>query len=185
MKLNLLRGGVADPRVPYLPIGGGGVAGPRKFLWEVAYAEKNGHVALKRLAIDGRCLVADVCHRLLDLAFEDYRVHILNDDPRGSTGRGITPAYLDEVGQFQIFYADFCGPKDVFATKLRNRADRALRIIEHVCQVAPERWASLFDTLTGAETKANQEIIDSGAFNESEFEFSQPICTDMNRYEPI
>jgi len=64
-------------------------------------------------------------------------------------------------------------PKEVFATKLRNRADRALRIIRHVCQVAPERWAGLFDTLTGAETRANKEIIDSGAFTEAEFDFSQ------------
>ena len=111
LKLNLLPGGVADPHVPHLPIGCGVVADPRKFLWEVAYAEQNGHVALKRLAIDERCLVSDVCHRLLDLAFEDYRVHVLKDDPRGSTGRGITPAYLDEVGQFQIFYADFRGPE--------------------------------------------------------------------------
>ena len=173
LKLNLLPGGVADPHVPHLPIGCGVVADPRKFLWEVAYAEQHGHVALKRLAIDERCLVSDVCHRLLDLAFEDYRVHVLKDDPRGSTGRGITPAYLDEVGQFQIFYADFRGPKEVFAAKLRNRADRALRIIEHVCQVAPERWAGLFDTLTGAETRANKEIIDSGAFTEAEFDFSQ------------
>ena len=128
LKLNLLPGGVADPHVPHLPIGCGVVADPRKFLWEVAYAEQHGHVALKRLAIDERCLVSDVCHRLLDLAFEDYRVHVLKDDPRGSTGRGITPAYLDEVGQFQIFYADFRAPKEVFAAKLRNRADRALRI---------------------------------------------------------
>jgi len=173
LKLNLLPGGVADPHVPHLPIGCGVVADPRKFLWEVAYAEQNGHIALKRLAIDERCLMSDVCHRLLDLAFEDYRVHVLKDAPRGSTGRGITPAYLDEVGQFQIFYANFRGPKEVFVTKLRNRADRALRIIEHVCQVAPERWDGLFDTLTGAETRANKEVIDSGAFTEAEFNFSQ------------
>jgi adenylosuccinate synthase len=168
LKLNLLPGGVADPHVPHLPIGCGVVADPRKFLWEIAYAEQNGHVALKRLAIDERCLMSDVCHRLLDLAFEDYRVNV-----------------LQEVGQFQIFYADFRGPKEVFAAKLRNRADRALRIIEHVCQVAPERWASLFDTLTAAETRANKEVIDSGAFTAAEFDFSlfagaEPFTLDLD-----
>lgn len=173
LKLNLLPGGVADPYVPHLPIGCGVVADPRKFLWEVAYAEQHGHSALQRLAIDERCLVSDLCHRLLDLAFEEYRVHILKDEPRGSTGRGITPAYLDEVGQFQIFYADFCGPKDVFAAKLRARVDRALRVIEHVCQVAPTRWAELFEILSAAETRANQAIINSGAFSVDEFNFSQ------------
>lgn len=178
LKLNLLPGGVADPLVPYLPIGCGVVADPRKFLWEIAYAEQNGHVALKRLAIDERCLVSDLCHRLLDLAWEDYRVHVLDDEPRGSTGRGITPAYLDEVGQFQIYYADFLGEKEAFAQKLRQRAARALKVIEHVCQVAPQRWAGFFETLSGAETRANGEIIDSGAFPRAEFDFSQFMGAD-------
>jgi adenylosuccinate synthase len=173
LKLNLLPGGVADPHVPLLPIGCGVVADPRKLLWEIAYAEQNGHVALKRLAIDERCLVSDLCHRLLDLAFEDYRVHILKESPRGSTGRGITPAYIDEVGQFQIFYGDFLGPKETFARKMHVRIDRALRTIEHVCQVAPERWPDFFKTLTEAETRAHQTIIESGAFNRAEFDFGQ------------
>ena len=36
LQLNLLPGGVADEKVPYLPIGAGVVADPRKFLWESA-----------------------------------------------------------------------------------------------------------------------------------------------------
>ena len=57
--------------------------------------------------IDERTMVSDLTHRLLDLAWEDYRVNVLAEEPRGSTGRGITPAYLDEVGQAQITFADF------------------------------------------------------------------------------
>lgn len=173
LKLNLLPGGVADPKVPHLPIGSGVVGDPRKFLWESAYVELHGHVALKRLAIDERCLVSDLCHRLLDLAWEDYRVHVQKGAPRGSTGRGITPAYLDEVGQFQIYYADFLGTKAAFATKMRGRIDRALRVIEHVCQVAPERWPSFFETLSIAETRANAEVIEAGKFTAQEFDFCQ------------
>ena len=173
LKLNLLPGGVADPLVPHLPIGCGVVADPRKFLWECAYAEQHGHSALKRLAIDERCLVSDLSHRLLDLAWEDYRVHILGGDARGSTGRGITPAYLDEVGQFQIYYADFLGSKDAFAAKLRARVDRAMRIIQHVCQVAPVRWPGFFETLSAAETRANAEIIAAAIFPAEEFDFGQ------------
>ena len=90
---------------------------------------------------------------MLDLAWEDYRVHVLSEDPRGSTGRGITPAYLDEVGQFQIYYADFRGAKDPFAKKMRQRIQRALKIIEHVCQVQPERWFAFFETLSHAELR--------------------------------
>ena len=173
LKLNLLPGGAADPLIPYLPIGCGVVADPRKFLWECAYAELHGHVALKRLAIDERCLMSDVTHRLLDLAWEDYRVHALGGDPRGSTGRGITPAYLDEVGQFQIYYSDFLGSKDYYVEKVRNRVCRAMKVIEYVCQVAPERWPTFFETLTGAETRANGEVIEAGKFARSEFDFSQ------------
>lgn len=173
LKLNLLPGGVADPEVPFLPIGAGVVADPRKFLWESSYAELHGHVALKRLVIDERCLVSDVSHRLLDLAWEDYRVHCLSGEKRGSTGRGITPAYLDEVGQFQIYYADFLGTREAFATKMHGRIDRTLRIIEHVCRVAPERWPALFQTLTEAETRANAEIIEAGRFTASEFDFAR------------
>jgi adenylosuccinate synthase len=173
LKLNLLPGGVADPLVPHLPIGAGVVADPRKFLWESAYAELYGHVAIKRLAIDERCLVSDLSHRLLDLAWEDYRVHELKGDPRGSTGRGITPAYLDEVGQFQIYYADFLGSKDFFANKMRGRIDRAMRVIEHVCCVAPERWPAFFETLTGAETRANAEVIEAGQIPAGDFNFGQ------------
>lgn len=173
LKLNLLPGGVADPHVSYLPIGCGVVADPRKFLWECAYAKLHGHEALQRLAIDERCLVSDPVHRLLDLAWEDYRVHVLEGEPRGSTGRGITPAYLDEVGQFQIHYADFLGEKDDYAHKVRQRIDRAERIIEYACRVAPERWPTFFDTLTAAETRANQELIDAGSCNTAEFDFKQ------------
>ena len=173
LKLNLLPGGVADANIPHLPIGAGVVADPRKFLWECAYAELHGHQATERLAIDERCLVSDLSHRLLDLAWEDYRTHALGGEPRGSTGRGITPAYLDEVGHFQIHYADFLGPKEVFAGKLRGRIDRTLRVIEHVCQVAPERWEAFFEKLTAAETRANQAIIDAGRFPESEFDFGR------------
>ena len=173
LKLNLLPGGVADPHVPDLPIGAGVVADPRKFLWECAYAKLHGHEALHRLAIDERCQVSDLCHRLLDLAWEEYRVSIQKGEPRGSTGRGITPAYLDEVGQFQIYYADFLGDKDAFATKLRGRIDRAMRVIEYICQVAPERWPTFFETLTQAETRANAELVEAGSFDASEFDFSQ------------
>ena len=173
LKLNLLPGGVADAAVPHLPVGAGVVADPRKFLWESAYAELYGHVAIKRLAIDERCLVSDLSHRLLDLAWEHYRVHILGGDKRGSTGRGITPAYLDEVGQFQIYYADFLATREAFATKMRNRIDRTLRTIQHVCQVDPASWPGFFETLTAAETRANTEGIEAGIFTSDEFDFGQ------------
>lgn len=171
VKLNLIPGGVVDPQVPHLLIGCGVVADPRKFLWEAAYAELHGHRTLDRLRIDERTLVSDLSHRLLDLAWEDYRVHVLCEDPRGSTGRGITPAYTDEIAQMQITYADFRADRAVFERKMRGRIDRALRTIQHVCRLRAERWPELFDTLSVAESRANRDTVEGGVFSADEFDF--------------
>ncbi len=173
VKLNLIPGGVVDPDISHLTIGAGVVADPRKFLWEAAYCELHGHSAIPRLRIDERTLVSDLSHRLLDLAWEFYRTEILAEEPRGSTGRGITPAYTDEISQFQITYADFRAARSVFDRKLRARVNRALRVIEHVCQLSPDRWAGLFETLTTAETRAHAEVLAADLFPIAEFDFTR------------
>jgi adenylosuccinate synthase len=171
LKLNLLPAGVVAKAVPHLAIGAGVVADPRKFLWEGRPLEKKGYAIFNRLVIDERTLVSDLSHRLLDLAWEDYRVNVLREEPRGSTGRGITPAYQDETGQWQITYADFLGGPNFFARKLAARAERACRTIQHVCQVSPATWDAFFDKLTTAEGKANAESIELGLFPAAEFDF--------------
>ncbi len=171
LKLNLLPAGVIDNTVDALAIGAGVVADPRKFLWEAVPLEKAGYKVLSRLVIDERTLVSDVSHRLLDLAWEDYRTHVLGEEPRGSTGRGITPAYCDEVGQWQICYSDFRGGRDAFSRKLHFRINRALRAIQHICLVTPDRWDAFFDKLSTAEHRANQASIDAGIFPTDEFDF--------------
>ncbi|MBC2595592.1 adenylosuccinate synthetase [Ruficoccus amylovorans] len=173
LKLNLLPAGVIDPDIDLLAIGMGVVADPRKFWWEAKPLEAAGYDVVSRLAIDERTQVSDLCHRLLDLAWESYRSNILGEAPRGSTGRGITPAYLDEVGQMQIGYAEFRGSRESYARRLAARADRAVRTIQHVCQVSPQEWHQFFETLTTAETRANQASIDEGIFPASEFDFTR------------
>ena len=171
LKLNLLPAGVIDKSVATLSIGAGVVADPRKFWWEIRPLEKRDYAIVERLAIDERTLVSDLSHRLLDLAWENYRTHIIEEEPRGSTGRGITPAYADEVGQWQIYYSEFKGNKDAFAQKIMQRADRACRTIQHVCQVSEHDWDQFFETLTTAEKNANAESIAEGIFTEAEFDF--------------
>ncbi len=171
VKLNLLPAGVIEKDVEFLAIGAGVVADPRKFLWEGAPLEKLGYDIFSRLVIDERTMVSDISHRLLDLAFENYRVDVLKEEPRGSTGRGITPSYVDEVSQFQICYADFLGSKEAFAHKLAAKLDRACRTIKHVCRVGEEKWNSFFDVLTNAELRANAQTIKDGVFAESDFDF--------------
>jgi adenylosuccinate synthase len=171
IKLNLLPSGVVEKGIAHLAIGAGVVADPRKAWWEAQPLERKGYNVLERLMIDERTMVSDLVHRLLDLAWEDYRVNVLAEEPRGSTGRGITPAYQDEVGQWQITYADFLGSRADFARKLGQRADRALRTIEHVCRVSAETFAGFFDKLGQAELRANAEAIELGVFGTEEFDF--------------
>ena len=190
LKLNLLPAGVIDPSVPHLAVGAGVVADPRKFLWEAAPLEARGYNIISRLAIDERTMVSDLTHRLLDLAFEYYRENILGETPRGSTGRGISPSFQDETGQWQIHYAIFRDSKEVFHTKLEQKCDRAARTIQHVCQLPAENWESLFDTLTKAELRANHESIENGDFQAEEFDFSQfkgsePFTFNVNRLAEV
>ncbi len=172
IKLNLLPSGVVEKCISHLAIGAGVVADPRKAWWEAQPLEKKGYNVLARLVIDERTLVSDLVHRLLDLAWEDYRVNVLHEEPRGSTGRGITPAYLDEVGQWQITYADFLGSREVYAKKLVQRADRAMAVIQHVCRVSAETFAGFFDKLGAAELRANSEALELGVFDKNEFDFT-------------
>jgi adenylosuccinate synthase len=173
IKLNLLPAGVVVRDAAHLCIGSGVVADPRKIWWETKPLEKKSHAILSRLLIDERAMVSDLTHRLLDLAWEDYRTHVLAEEPRGSTGRGITPAYLDEVGQQQITFSDFHGGPNYFARKLAQRADRACRTIQHVCRVSEATWHSFFDKLTTAELRANAEAIELGVFAKEEFDFTR------------
>lgn len=173
LKLNLLPGGVAERDVPCLGLGAGVVADPRKALWEALPLERAGLPVLSRLLIDERCMVSDVAHRVLDLAWEDYRVERLGQEPRGSTGRGITPAYADEVGQFQIHYAEFLADRSEYAARLSARLDRAAATVRDVCRLAPEKWAGLFVRLTEAELRANKAAVDAGVFPASEFDFTR------------
>jgi len=171
LKLNLLPSGVGNPRVNDLIVGAGVVADPRKFLWEALPLEKRGISVLSRLRIDEKCQVSDLSHRLLDLAWENYRVNQLKKESRGSTGRGISPAYCDETGQWQIFYQAFVDNRKLFETDLRDRVRRAVDTIQYVCKVSEEDWFGFFETLTIAEKRANQESINDQIFKEEEFDF--------------
>ena len=190
IKLNLLPAGVVVRDAAHLCIGSGVVADPRKIWWEASPLEHKGHAVLARLLIDERTMVSDLTHRLLDLAWEDYRVNVLKEEPRGSTGRGITPAYLDEVGQQQITYADFLAGPNYFARKLAQRADRAVRTIQHVCRVSEATWNGFFDKLTVAETRANDEALQAGLFPTAEFDFHQfqgpePFTLNLERLTAV
>jgi adenylosuccinate synthase len=173
IKLNLLPAGVVVRDAAHLCIGSGVVADPRKIWWEAKPLEQKGHAVLSRLLIDEHTMFSDLTHRLLDLAGEDYRVKVLAEEPRGSTGRGITPAFNEETALWQIYYSVFHDTRDTFARKFAQRIDRALRTIQHVYRTSEATWDGFFETLTAAELRANAEAIELGVFSKDEFDFHQ------------
>ena len=173
LKLNLLPSGVGNPRVQKLLVGAGVVADPRKFFWEAKPLEARNISVLPRLLIDEKAQVSDLTHRLLDLAWENYRVKQLGMESRGSTGRGISPAYSDETGQWQIFYLAFKQDRKQFASALQGRVQRAMDTIRHVCKVSEEDWVSFFEKLNEMELRANRESVEEGIFSPDEFDFGR------------
>ena len=190
IKLNLLPAGVVVVDAAHLCIGSGVVADPRKIWWEALPVERKGYAVLSRLLIDEHTMFSDLTHRLLDLAGEDYRVQVLKEEPRGSTGRGITPAFSEETALWQIYYSAFHGSRESFARKLAQRVDRALRTIQHVYRTSESTWSGFFDTLTSAELRANAEAIDLGIFTKDEFDFVQfrgtePFTINLDRLTEV
>jgi adenylosuccinate synthase len=186
VKLNLLPSGVVEREISHLAIGSGVVADPRKFLWEALPLEKKGYSVLDRLLIDERTMISDLTHRLLDLAEEDYRVQVLSEEPRGSTGRGISAAYSEETGHWQMHFSDFLAGPNFFARKLAQRADRACRTIQYVYRVSESCWNGFFDRLTEAELRSNAETIADGIFTRDEFDFvrfrgKEPFSLDLDK----
>lgn len=173
LKLNLFPAGVVEASVPCLAIGAGVVADPHKFIWEAAYIEAHGHTVRQRLRIDERTMVSDLSHRLLDLAFEDYRVKVMGETKRGSTARGISPAYCDETAHFPLYFADFTRDRAAFDHKLRHRLLRACAVIQHTCGVSAADWDGFFDSLSTAEARANQFLIERGLFPPTAFDFQR------------
>ena len=173
LKLNLFPAGVVEESVECLAIGSGVVADPHKFLWESAYIEHSGHKVLSRLLIDQRTMISDLSHRLLDLGWEWYRVNILGQEKRGSTGRGISPSYSEETSQFAMYYNEFLLERESFSARLQSRLERALHTLEHVCRVPDEEFRNFLDVLTQAEKRANQNLIEAGLFPEEAFDFNR------------
>lgn len=173
LKLNLIPAGAICADVGCLALGAGVVADPRKLLWETDYVEVHGHSLRPRLRVDDRTMLSDLSHRLLDLAWEYYRSEVQQEEKRGSTGRGITPAFADETGQFQIYYQDLRLGRAEFARRLRARWQRALATIQHVCRVPETVWRSFFDTLSEAEARvaANKDILAAGKVSAEAFDF--------------
>ena len=84
--------------------------------------------------------------------------------PKRSTGRGISPAYCDETGHWQIYYSIFKKDRKEFSKKIGEKIERAQDTIKHVCKADESDWYNFFKILTEAEIKANSDSIKDGCF---------------------
>lgn len=170
LKLNLFPAGVVETSVECLAIASGVVADPHKFLWEGRYIEEAGYPVMSRLCIDERTMMSDIGHRLLDLGWEWYREHRLGEAPRGSTGRGISPAYTDETAHFALTYSVFLGAPEAFAKHMEARMERVRQTLLHVCGVTPGQIHGFLETLRDAEQRANRLLVEAGHFPAADFD---------------
>jgi adenylosuccinate synthase len=173
IKLNLIPSGIHYSTVSHLALGAGVVADPCKLLWELSVLKHKGFDVAPRLKIDERTMVSDFSHRILDLAWENYRANVLQQPPRGSTGRGITPAFSDEVNQWALFFHVFKGPKDSFVRRLRARLNRTAQTVRYVCHVCEKSWFDFFETLSSQERSAHFDAIEEGAVTDEAFNFKR------------
>jgi adenylosuccinate synthase len=170
LKLNLLPTGVADRDIPNLVLGRGVVADPHKVLWEALPLDEKGYRVSERLVIDGRTMVSDFTHRLLDLGKETFRERQTGES-RGSTGRGISPAFSAETDQSQIYYDVFLGDKARFVVQMEDNIERCERRLQSEYQLTEEEWDGLFEQLSQAEQRANGAA--AHLFPDNEFDFSR------------
>lgn len=169
LKLNLLPSGVAGS-TENLVLGRGVVADPNKILWESVPLDKLGYQIHERLVIDERTMVSDLTHRLLDKAHEKMMERDLGVS-RGSTGRGISPAFQAETSHTQIFYNSFRGLKSAFANKLLANIAKCEKRIQYEYGLSKKDWNDIFSELTLAEQNANE--INSHFFSADEFDFNR------------
>jgi adenylosuccinate synthase len=75
--------------------------------------------------------MSDLSHRLLDLAWENYRVNQLGMESRGSTGSWDKPGLRRRNRAMANFYQSFLEDKDEFVLAIKQRCQRASDTIRY------------------------------------------------------
>jgi adenylosuccinate synthase len=120
-------------------IGNGVVVDPAVLLGEIQHLEERGIEVRGRLFLSDRAHVLMPWHRLLDKLDEDMR----GDAAVGSTGRGITPAFVDKVGRAGVRVADLVEPEALLAV-LQLRVPYKNRLLEGVYGAKPLSFDDIY-----------------------------------------
>jgi adenylosuccinate synthase len=121
-------------------IGNGVVVDPAVLLGEIEHLEERGIEVRGRLFLSDRAHVLMPWHRLLDRLDEDMR----GDAAVGSTGRGITPAFVDKVGRSGVRVADLVEPEALLAV-LQMRVPYKNRLLEGVYGARPLAFDDIYN----------------------------------------
>jgi adenylosuccinate synthase len=119
-------------------IGNGVVVDPAVLLGEIQHLEERGIDVRGRLFLSDRAHVLMPWHRLLDRLDEDLR----GENAVGSTGRGITPAFVDKVGRSGVRVADLVDPESLLSV-LQLRVPYKNRVLEGVYGAKPLEFESI------------------------------------------
>jgi len=129
--LRLIPSGILRPGV-ICYIGNGVVLSPSALLQEIAELEAAGVAVRDRLRIAQACTLILPYHVALDQAREAKR----GQDKIGTTGRGIGPAYEDEIARRALRVADL-GDPGFFRTRLEEVLDFHNFTLEHYLKAKP------------------------------------------------
>jgi adenylosuccinate synthase len=122
-KLSLIPSGIFRPHVQCV-VAGGVVLDPAAILKEISTLTSQGVAIGKNLMISDRAHVIFPWHRIEDAFFDK----IANNEPIGTTMRGIGPCYRDKVGRsLAIRCGDFYHPE--FKKLVENIADAKNRML--------------------------------------------------------
>ncbi|MBN8550186.1 MAG: adenylosuccinate synthetase [Deltaproteobacteria bacterium] len=180
--LNLTPTGIADKGVRHVALGGGVLADPFKLTNEGNFLDSYGLDYWNRLLIDENCMVADISHRIRDIADESHRPF-----PRGSTGRGISPGYEDESNLSAIRWSLFrTGDFEAFKVLMQDRLERCANRARYECGWTEQQWNAVFEDITQKEIKAHEPALKRGtvtadSLDMTRFRGAEPFTFNVDR----
>ncbi|MFC1648242.1 adenylosuccinate synthetase [Nanoarchaeota archaeon] len=132
---------------------------------EVLEMEERAGIDLsKRMIIDDKAQLLLPFHRIVDLAQESKA-------DRGTTARGIGPAYEDETARRSI-YAFALKDKELLGSLVKASCELAEAKIKKVFGISDDEFTEFFDVITEKEVRGNKILLDLGLLKEEDLDFT-------------
>lgn len=136
-------------------IGNGVVVDPKVLLEEMDSLSARG-IDISKIRLSNRAHVVLPYHQLLDKLSEEAR----GDKKIGTTGRGISPCYIDKSDRIGIRVCDFID-KEEFAEKLKIVLEQKNNILQKVYNHAPLNYEEILSEYEGYAERLRPYICDT------------------------